>query len=152
MTDQSLLVRLKQEKLSILVEHNGKELHRSRLPGVYPLLELVDRFPDGLQDTTVADRIVGGCAARIFVYLKVTKVLGLRGSSTAERILETAEVEFLFQETVPEIRNRPNTDTCPFEKLSVRYQNPQDLIQAVRAKLAELCPGKAPVRSNQAAR
>ena len=137
MTNQSLLIRLKQKRLSILVERNGKELYRSRLPEVYPLLEFMDRFPDGLAGATVADRIVGGCAARIFVYLKVTKILGLRGSSTAERILETAEVEFLFQETVPEIRNRTNTNTCPFEKLSLLHLDPRELVKAIRMKLAE---------------
>jgi len=134
----NLLDKFQTGKLSILVLDSNKELFRSSLSGIKPLLELVDRFPQGLEGATVADRIVGACAARIFVHLKVTKVLGETGSSTAEKILKTAGTDFLFQETVPEILNRAGTDTCPFEKLSTQYQNPKDLIHAIRAKLAEL--------------
>ncbi|HTW91630.1 MAG TPA: DUF1893 domain-containing protein [bacterium] len=131
------LVLLANDCLSLLVMHHGTELYRSYDDGVMPLLELVDWFPGGLQGATVADRVVGACAARIFDYLHVERVLGLTGSIPAERILHAAAIPFSFGTTVVEIRNRDDTGLCPFEQLSIEHPDPRELIPAIRAKLVE---------------
>jgi iron complex outermembrane receptor protein len=136
------LQRLVDEKLSILVEQDGKELYRSTLPGVRPLLEMVDRFPDGLEGADVADRVVGGCAARVFVLLGVKKVRGMTGSESAVGILSAAAIEFSFDRTVADIRNRDDTDSCPFEKLSREHEDPAELVAAMRVKLEQLRAGR----------
>ena len=132
------LTIIENECLSLLVVRQGTELYRSHDDGVRPLLELIDWFPGGLAGATVADRIVGACAARIFDYLHVDRVLGLTGSIPAERILHAAAISFTFRTTVVDILNRDNTGRCPFEQLSLLYPNPRDLIPAIRAKLVEL--------------
>ncbi len=129
---------LESDCLSLLVVRQGTELYRSHDDGVRPLLELIDWFPGGLAGATVADRIVGACAARIFDYLHVDRVLGLTGSIPAERILHAAAISYTFRTTVVDIMNRDNTARCPFEQLSLLYPNPRDLIPAIRAKLVEL--------------
>jgi hypothetical protein len=128
---------LENEGLSLLVMRQGTELYRSYDDGVGPLLELVDWFPGGLEDATVADRVVGACAARIFDLLRVGNVLALTGSIPAERILHAAAIPFFFRTSVVDIRNRDNTGPCPFEQLSLTNPSPRDLIRAVRLKLAE---------------
>ena len=132
------LVRLEEEGLSLLVVRDGTELYRSYQGGVRPLLELVEWFPGGLDGSTVADRIVGACAARIFEYLKAAKVLAPTGSISAERILHAAAIPFSFRVSVVDILNRNGTGPCPFERLSALHPDPHDLIPAIRAKLAEL--------------
>jgi hypothetical protein len=132
------LVVLENDCLSLLVVRQGTELYRSYDDGVKPLLELVDWFPGGLEGATIADRIVGACAARIFDYLHVDHVLGLTGSIPAERILHAAAISYSFRTTVVDIMNRDNTARCPFEQLSILYPNPRDLLPAIRAKLVEL--------------
>ncbi len=132
------LTVLENDCLSLLVVRQGTELYRSHDDGVRPLLELIDWFPGGLAGATVADRIVGACAARIFDFLHVDRVLGLTGSIPAERILHAAAISFTFRTTVVDILNRDNTGRCPFEQLSILYPNPRDLIPAIRAKLVEL--------------
>jgi hypothetical protein len=132
------LTVIENDCLSLLVVRQGTELYRSYDDGVRPLLELVDWFPGGLTGATVADRVVGACAARIFDHLHVDHVIGLNGSIPAERILHAAAISYSFRTTVVDIRNRDDTDTCPFEQLSILYTNPHDLIPAIRAKLAEL--------------
>ena len=131
------LVVLENDCLSLLVVRQGTELYRSYDDGVRPLLELVDWFPGGLADATVADRVVGACAARIFDYLHVDHVIGLTGSIPAERILHAAAISYSFRTTVVDIRNRDNTGTCPFEQLSIRHATATELIPAIRARLAE---------------
>lgn len=133
-----LLRQLLREELSILVVRDGEELYRSQLPGVRPLLELWDRFPGGLKGVTVADRIVGGCAARVFAHLAVSRVLALTGSVPARAILAAAGIEFLVERGVLDIRNRNGTDSCPFEQLSRHYHRAERLIPAIRARLDAL--------------
>jgi hypothetical protein len=131
------LVILEDEGLSLLVVCHNTELYRSYDAGVRPLLELVEWFPGGLDGATVVDRVVGACAARIFDYLRVDKVIGLTGSIPAERILHAAAITFTFRTRVVDIRNRDNTGPCPFEQLSLLHAGPRDLIPALRARLAE---------------
>ncbi len=138
------LVILESEGLSLLVVRHATELYRSYDPGVRPLLELVEWFPGGLDGTTVVDRVVGACAARIFDYLRVDRVIGLTGSISAERILHAAAITFTFRATVVDIRNRDNTGPCPFEQLSLLHPGPHDLITALRAKLAEFRSPRTP--------
>ena len=136
------LVVLENDCLSMLVVRHGTELYRSHDEGVRPLLELVDWFPGGLAGATVADRVVGACAARVFDYLHVDHVVAITGSIQAERILHAAAISYSFRTTVVDIMNRDNTGRCPFEQLSTIYPNPRDLIPAVRAKLVELRLGR----------
>jgi len=132
------LALLENEGLSLLVLRDGTEFYRSYDDGVRPLIELVEWFPGGLHGATVADRVVGACAARIFDYLKVDKVVAVTGSLSAERILHAAAIPFTFKATVVDILNRAGTGPCPFERLSALYPDPHDLIPALQIKLAEL--------------
>lgn len=132
------LALLEGDCLSLLVVRQGTELYRSYEDGVAPLLELIDWFPGGLEGATVADRVVGACAARIFDHLRVDRVVGLTGSLAAEHILHAAAIPFSFRTTVVDIRNRDDTGPCPFEQLSIEHQHIRDLIPAVRTKLADL--------------
>jgi len=131
------LALLENDGLSLLVVRHGTELYRSFHDGVSPLLELAAWFPGGLDGATVADRVVGGCAARIFEYLHVGQVVGLTGSTSAERILHAAAIPYSFRITVTGIRNRDDTGPCPFEELSLKHPEPLDLINAINTRLAE---------------
>lgn len=137
-----LLDRLCREELSILVVRGDEELYRSTLPGVRPLLEIWLRFPEGLTGATVADRVVGGCAARIFAHLKTARVVALTGSVPARAILAAADIGFEVKHGVLEIRNRNGTDTCPFEQLSRHYLRADELIPAIRTRLDQLRPAR----------
>ena len=122
----------------MLVVRQAAELYRSYDSGVRPLLELTEWFPGGLDGAAVVDRVVGACAARFFVHLSVNRVIGLTGSASAERILHAAAIPFVFRTNVIDIRNRDDTGLCPFEQLSLTESAPQDLIRAVKLKLAQL--------------
>jgi hypothetical protein len=134
-TDPLSLVE--EESLSILVLRDGMELYRSYEQGARPLLEMVDWFPGGIEGATVADRVVGACAARIFAHLRVGSVLGLTGSVSAESVLHAAGIDHSFRRTVTEIRNRTDTGICPFELLSARHPETPALVAGIRRRLAE---------------
>lgn len=133
-----LLERLLCENLSILIIRDDRELLRSHLPGVRPLTEIWDRFADGIPGAVVADRVVGGCAARVFAGIRVGRVLALTGSTPARAILAAAGIAFEVERGVLEIRNRNHTDVCPFERLSRHHRRAETLVPAIRSRLAEL--------------
>ncbi|MBM3315663.1 DUF1893 domain-containing protein [candidate division WOR-3 bacterium] len=138
-----LLALLEPAGLSLLVLKHGKEVFRSALPGVHPLLELVGRFPDGLDGALVVDRVVGGCAARVFVYLGAGDVVAGTMSEAGRAILEAAPVRFSFAALVPEVRSRTGDSTCPFELLSGRHADARALLDAIRARLAAMSRDKS---------
>lgn len=139
--DNRLLDRLDRESLTVLVLAENREMFRSSSPGVAPLLEVVERFPQGFAGATVADRVVGGCAARVFLHLRVGRVLAEVGSVAARAVLDAAGVDFRYRRGVFEIRNRAGTDACPFEQLARHLRHPGELIPAMRRRLAELKSG-----------
>ena len=136
-----ILSRLAALRLAILVELEGMEVYRSQKPGVMPLLELVERFPNGLDRAVVADRVVGGCAARIFAWLRVMRVHATIGSAIARAVLETSGIDYMCMKEVAQIRNRTDTDVCPFEALSQKHQDPRQLIAAMKSRLRQTRPG-----------
>ena len=131
----------RREGLTVFVVRGDEELYRSTLTGVRPLLEMWNRFPAGLAGATVADRVVGGCAARVFTHLGVGRVLALVGSVPARATLAAAGIGFEVERGVLEIRNRNGTDVCPFERLSRHYRRPADLVAAMAGLLDALSPG-----------
>lgn len=136
--DTDPLRRLEEEGLSVLVLQGGMVAYSSYQAGVRPLLELVDWFPAGLDGAIVADRVVGGCAAAVFAHLHVHRVLALIGSVAAAQTLHSYSIEHDFRQLVPDIRNRNNSDSCPFERLSRAHPEPSALINAMRRRVAEL--------------
>ncbi|MFO7676387.1 MAG: DUF1893 domain-containing protein [bacterium] len=159
-----LLERLRQEGLTVLVVRGEEELYRSTLSGVRPLLELWSLYAGTqaaplsagpacrgvgrLAGATVADRVVGGCAARVFLHLGVERVFALVGSIPARAILTAAGIGFEVERGVLEIRNRNGTDTCPFERLSRHCRRPGNLVPAMARLLDAL--GRGSVRPGAA--
>jgi hypothetical protein len=131
-------VRLDDAGYTMLVLRDSEEVYYSYMNGVRPLLELVDWFPGGLYGATVVDRVVGGCAARVFAHLQVGRVLGVTGSISAESILHTHGIEYRFRHLVADIRNRDDTGTCPFELLSREHAHAAELLAAMRDRLTQL--------------
>ncbi|MEO0077890.1 MAG: DUF1893 domain-containing protein [candidate division WOR-3 bacterium] len=132
--DGDLLDRLRDEKAALLVLQADRLLFRSMAPGVKPLLELVDRFPQGIPGATAVDRMVGACAARVFVMLQFGRVVAETMSAPGREILVQADMPFSFRRLIPEVRNRDNTDVCPFEKMSGQHSETPGLIQAIRRR------------------
>lgn len=133
-----LVGQLESKGLSLLVLTDGQPSFQFRSPGVAPLLELVDRFPTGLNGAVVVDLITGLCAARIFVHLRVGEVIAKTMSESARYLLTTSDIPHSYLALVQEIRNQSNTGTCPFEIVSRQYSDPLELIRAMRTLLTEL--------------
>lgn len=124
--------------MSLIALQDGQEVFSSTGTGVRPLLELVEQFPAGLPGAAVIDRVVGGCAARIFVHLGVDEVHAITLSEAGRRILAATNIRHTCLRHAPMIRNRAGTGTCPFEMLNEQHSSVATLLPAMRELLASM--------------
>lgn len=123
----ALLSRLDNEGLSLFIVKDGEPIYSSKMGGVIPLLDAIDRIePERLSNSTVVDKVVGKAAALLIVYLEALRVCSRLMSRAAAKILEKHAIDFLSSETVDFITNRDGTDVCPFEKMISRTDEPKD--------------------------
>lgn len=129
----SPLAFLEREGLSLVVVRAGEAVFSSHHPGPRPLVELSDWFTTGLDGCTVADRVVGACAARVFARLRAGAVQASTGSLAAERVLHDHGIPYEFGRLVPELR--AGDARCPLEALSEQTPNANELIAELRRRL-----------------
>ena len=105
--------------------------------GVSPLISLYDK--KGIQSGAyVADKVVGKAAAFIYALLDVKYVFCEVISVAALEVLERYGIDSDFEECVPAISNRDNTDVCPMEKAVLNIGDPYSALDAIRKKQIEL--------------
>lgn len=122
-----LLKRLDAEGLNLLILKDGRLLYSSEKGGMAPLLEAIDRLGlRTLQDSVVADKIVGKAAALLISYFKASEVYTRLLSQSAIDVLEKHGVEYSYERVVDSIRNKEDTDICPFEKLVLKIEDPRE--------------------------
>lgn len=116
---------------------NGTELITSTQRGVSPLLKILDEH-GSLPDFYAADKVVGRAAAFIYVLLGVRQLFAITVSDGACEILNRYGVSFFYENRVPVIRNRTDTDLCPMEKAAAAANTPKEAVAIIRETLEKL--------------
>lgn len=93
--------------------------------GVKPLLDWIDSKCD-FKDAVVADKVVGKAAAFLYVLLKVSKIYAVVLSEPALKVLESHNIEVVYEQKVVAIRNRDNTGYCPMESAVWDIESPEE--------------------------
>jgi Domain of unknown function (DUF1893) len=127
--------RLTEEGLTLVVVENLKVVFRSRRRGVNSFLEAIDRLGDRLEDSSVADKVVGKAVALLCIYSHVRSVYGEILSRAAKAFLEENSVHVESGVIVNDILNVDKTGFCPFERLVNEIRDPE----AAYRKLMEFC-------------
>lgn len=115
----------------------GDTLYTDDRRGIRPLLELIDRNIN-LQGFSVADKVVGKAAALLYCHVGIRRVYASVISRPALEILELHGIDAQFENIVPAIRNRADTDLCPMEKAVWHIADPVQALRALRVALNEL--------------
>ncbi|MDD5288555.1 MAG: DUF1893 domain-containing protein [Dehalococcoidales bacterium] len=103
----------------------------SRKERLMPLLEYMERFAPYEEDVIVFDRVVGNAAALLLKIIRCREVFSELGSENAMHTLDTFDIRYHFNETVPCIENDSRQDMCPMEKMSLG-KNPEDFYLALK--------------------
>ena len=128
--------KLNQKNLSLVVVKNGKVLFETESHGLNDLVEAINQLQNGMQGSSVADRIVGRAAALLFVYSGVSAVFAATISDGGIEILDNNNVFHEFEKRVHRILNLKKTDVCPFEKLVAELSSPEEAYERLKARCA----------------
>jgi len=121
-----------QESDASCVMVKDSVVSQSELQGIMPLLEWLEKSPDTLRGSCIADKVVGKAAALLMVLGNVSEVYAEVLSASAEECFQKNKIVFSFGEKVPHILNRTQTDMCPMEKRCIEIESPQNAYEILK--------------------
>lgn len=114
-----------------------KQVYTSVERGVKPLLVWLENGTD-FTEAVVADKVIGKGAAMLYVLLGVKEIYTPVISELAKATLEAHGILLHFDDCVKGIRNRTGTGPCPMEDAVRGIDTPEEALQAIRKRLAEM--------------
>ena len=136
MEARNLLNKLEKDSLSIVIMSGSRTLYSSGASGITPLVEAIDTLGRReLKDSIVVDKIIGKASALLICYFGAKKAIAKVMSMGGLKVLERFGVEHFADTMVSEIRNRTDTDFCPFEKLVLKVEKPAEAFRLLKQQL-----------------
>lgn len=129
--NEELLLLLHKENHSCVIKNQGKTRSFSQR-GVADLYHLLNHDVSFLKGATVADKIVGKAAAALMILGGVKTLHAGVISFSALELLQDKRIEVSYEEAVPFILNRDQTDWCPLEKLCDREGSPENVLLRIK--------------------
>jgi len=126
---------LKENDLSLVFVKDGKIIFKGKSGGMRELVLAVDKFGNRLENSSVADSVVGKAAASFFIFSKVNSVFAGKISKAAVNVLEDKNIPFEYDELVEKILNKDESDMCPFEKIALSSKSPEETYRKIKSFL-----------------
>lgn len=118
--------KLIEKNLNLLVLKNEEIVFESDEMGIIPMYEFYNSNTNG--EVYVIDKFIGMGAARLLLNSKV-KVKALFTfviSKDSKELLESNNIEVVYDRIVDKILNKDKTDFCPIEKISMNNKDFND--------------------------
>jgi len=125
--------RLNEKRLTLSIVKNGEIIFETVSNGISGFLEAIEKFGDGLEGASVADKVTGKAIALLCVYAKVKAVYAIILSKGAKSVFEKHAVYHEWKELVENILDVKKARICPFEKLANEISNPKDAYKRLKA-------------------
>lgn len=116
---------------------DGKTVLTDERRGVKPLLELIERG-ETLRGFSAADKVVGKAAAFLYVLLGVSEIYADVLSRRALSVLEEHKIHAEYSVLTEAVKNRAGTGFCPMETAVLDEKSPENALEKIKAKIAEL--------------
>ena len=120
---------------SIVVVKNGEFLAKKKGEGIRPILETIDELKQKMEGTIVGNRILGKASSLMCVYSKVAGVYSPQATQTAIAILIRAGIPGQTDKLIQKIKNRYGDDICPFEKMLLEVDSPEEAYKILKEKI-----------------
>lgn len=127
---QRLIETLDREGCSVVIRSQDQERCFWQR-GVADLLQLLHEQPEVLQDSQLADKVVGKGAAALMILGKVREVYAHVISQPALNLLQQSGIKVSYGQCVEHIINRSGTDWCPVEKLCSTVQTAKECLPLI---------------------
>ncbi len=131
---------LHEGKHSLVIKTKEGERFAFDGSGISDLLQLLHRSPDILAEAKVADKVVGKAAAALMILGGVKIVFADIISLPALELFASAapDIDVTDNNKVEYIVNRTQTGWCPMELATKDAETPEECLENIKAKLAEL--------------
>ncbi len=131
---------LHEGKHSLVIKTKEGERFAFDGSGISDLLQLLHRSPDILAEAKVADKVVGKAAAALMILGGVKIVFADIISLPALELFASAapDIDVTYNNKVEYIVNRTQTGWCPMELATKDAETPEECLENIKAKLAEL--------------
>ena len=145
------MLRLLEEKEAACLIYSGEQLlHHSQSIGVKPLLEFMEKYPNGYEkeDLLLIDKVIGKAALLLSVLLGMKTIHTPVASRAAVEAAKTHGVTLYAETVVPYIMNREKNGMCPLEKSVLDTNDPQEALQNIREAIRILMAEKKTTKDN----
>lgn len=116
---------------SCIVVKDEEILYTANGIGIKPLLNIYLDNKQAMENSFIADKLIGKAAAMILICGKVKKVYGNKISKSAIDILTKNDIEYEYKELIEKVHNRDKTDLCPMEKTVLKIIDPEEGVNAI---------------------
>ena len=123
---------LKENNDTLVIVKRGKVLFETNSPGIRGLLAAIEKIGKELKASAVADKLVGEAAAQLCAYSNVLEVFAVTLSQCGKDVLEKNNIRYEYENLVPHILNSNKTDLCPFEKMVIGSNSPQEAFRKLK--------------------
>ncbi len=123
---------LTTNKRSLVIVKNREILFETSTSGIRGLLIAVEKIGEDMEDSAVADKIVGEAAAQLCAFTHVREVYAVTLSQCGKDVLEENGIRYEFEDLVPHILNFRKTDLCPFEKIVAGSSSPKEALERLK--------------------
>lgn len=117
---------LLKENHTIVIYKNDASVIVSDDRGVAPLMNLLKEDVKQLQDSIIADKVIGKAAALLMAYAGVKEVYTPVISKPAVDVFEKYNVKVSYDKVVDRIINRKGDGLCPMETLCIDIDDPEE--------------------------
>jgi hypothetical protein len=124
---------LKEKKFNLLIVKDGEIIFATKSYGIRGLVQAMEKLDNKLTGSSVADNIVGCAAAMLCAHFKASSVFAVIISEEGEKMLKENEISYQFEKRVPNILNYERTDICPFEKLVIGLEKPEEAYEKLKS-------------------
>lgn len=123
-----------ENEYSIVVVKENEIVYKSESKGLQSLISLYKNDKNTLENSSIADKVIGRAAALILVDSNIKEVYADLISQNAIEILDKSNIPYEYKSQVKEIRNRDNTGMCPMEELSLKCVSTDELLEKIEEK------------------
>lgn len=128
---------LLKENHTIVILKKDASIITSDDRGVSPLIKLLNEDKLQLQDSIIADKVIGKAAALLMIYGGVKEVYTPIISSPAIKIFNINNVKINYDKEVDRIINRKGDGLCPMETLCLDINNPEEAFEIISNKIGK---------------
>lgn len=126
---------LLKENHTIVICKSDASVIVSNDRGIVPLMQLLVEDKKQLQNSIIADKVIGKAAALLMVYAGVKEVYTPVISSPALEVFKNHNIRISYDNEVDRIVNRKGDGLCPMESLCLEINEPDSAFETLKRKL-----------------